>query len=92
VEGTEKMVAEYADQAKKYDEASNKIRKEAEGSTEEAKADEHRALWYDVGEGLLEIGLVLSSLYFISRKGMFPVLGIIAGIAGVAFAITGYMM
>jgi hypothetical protein len=45
-----------------------------------------------VGEGLLEIGLVLSSLYFISRKGMFPVLGGIAGLVGVAIAITGFLM
>ena len=56
-----------------------------------AEADEHRALRYDVGEGLLEIGLVLSSLYFISRKKMFPVMGITAGIAGTAIAITGLL-
>jgi hypothetical protein len=41
---------------------------------------------------LLEIGLVLSSLYFISRKGMFPVLGMIAGVAGAGIAITGFLM
>ena len=45
-----------------------------------------------VGEGLLEIGLVLSSLYFISRKKMFPVLGIVAGIAGAAIALTGLLI
>jgi len=50
------------------------------------------ALRYDLGEGLLEIGLVLSSLYFISRKGMFPVLGIIAGIVGAGIAVTGFLI
>ena len=53
---------------------------------------EHRALRYDLGEGLLEIALVLSSLYFISRKQMFPVIGIVAGIAGAALAITGLLV
>ena len=91
-EGADKMLAEYARQKKKYDEESKKIREEAKGAVEAAEADEHRALRYDVGEGLLEIGLVLSSLYFISRKGMFPVLGGIAGVAGAVIAITGLLM
>jgi hypothetical protein len=91
-EGAEKMLAEYAGQKKKYKESSDKIQEEAKGATGEAKADEHRALRYDVGEGLLEIGLVLSSLYFIARKKMFPVLGGIAGLAGAAVALTGFLM
>jgi len=45
-----------------------------------------------VGEGLLEIALVLSSIYFIARKMMFPVIGVIAGVAGIAFALTGLAM
>jgi Domain of unknown function (DUF4337) len=91
-QGAEKMLADYAGQQKKYEDSSKKIRKEAEEADEGAEADEHRALRYDVGEGLLEIGLVLSSLYFISRKGMFPVLGMIAGVAGAGIAITGFLM
>ena len=91
-EGAEKMLADYAGQTKKYEDSSKSIRKEALGADAEATADEHRALRYDFGEGLLEIGLVLSSLYFISRKGMFPVLGGIAGVAGAVIAITGLLM
>jgi hypothetical protein len=91
-EGGEKMLAQYAGQKKKYEEQSEKIQEQAKGADEAAEADEHRALRYDVGEGLLEIGLVLSSLYFIARKKMFPVLGGIAGIAGAAIAITGFLM
>ena len=79
-------------QSKKYEEQSKKIQEEAKGADEAAEADEHRALRYDIGEGLLEIGLVLSSLYFISRKGMFPVMGIIAGNLRLAVAVTGFLM
>ena len=91
-EGAEKMLAQYAGQKKKYEEQSEKIQEQAKSADEAAEADEHRALRYDVGEGLLEIGLVLSSLYFISRKGMFPLLGGIAGVAGIGIAITGLLM
>ena len=41
-------------------------------------------------EGLLEIGLVLTSLYFIARRNIFPTLGTIAGVLGAVLAIYGY--
>ena len=85
----DKMLADYAVQKKKYDEQSKEIQQEAQESGEAAEADERRALRYDFGEGLLEIGLVLSSLYFISRKKMFPAMGLVAGVSGIAVAITG---
>jgi len=87
-----KILAQYDGQKKKYEEQSEEIQEKAKGADEAAEADEHRALRYDIGEGLLEIGLVLSSLYFISRKGMFPVLGIIAGLGGAGIALTGFLM
>jgi hypothetical protein len=91
-DGAEKMLKDYTSQKAKYEELSKKIQDEAKTADDAAEAAEHRALRYDVGEGMLEIGLVLSSLYFISRKGMFPVLGVIAGVAGLGIAITGYLM
>jgi len=91
-EAAEKMLADYAGQKKKYDEQGKEIQEKAQHADELAEADEHRALRFDFGEGLLEIGLVLSSLYFISKKMMFPVLGVIAGIAGVLIAVTGAFM
>jgi hypothetical protein len=91
-EGADKLLADYATQRKKYDEQSKDIQEKAKAEDDSAEADEHRAFRSDVGEGLLEIGLVLSSLYFISRKGMFPVLGVIAGGAGTLIALTGLLM
>ena len=88
----DQMIADYASQKKKYDEQGKQIQEDAQKDEEAAEADEHRALRYDIGEGLLEIGLVLSSLYFISKKKFFPVMGIGAGVAGLAVAVTGLMM
>src|SRR6185369_12523606 len=83
----EKMAVDYAGQKKKYEEDGKKSQEKAEKAQEMAEADEHRGLRYDLGEGLLEIGLVLSSLYFISKKMMFPVLGTIAGVTGICIAV-----
>jgi hypothetical protein len=90
-EPAEKLLADYAAQKKKYNEQSKNIQEEAREADQSAEADERRALRYDLGEGLLEIALVLSSLYFISRKIMFPALGLTAGIVGIAIAVTGLM-
>ena len=71
----------------RYERESKKGQDEARKKEVEGGAVEQRALRYDFGEGLLEIALVLTSLYFISRKMLFPVIGIIAGIAGAVIAI-----
>ncbi len=85
------MLADTASQMKKYDKQAKDIQAEADRDSHAAEAAENRALRYDFGEGLLEIALVLSSMYFISRKPMFPVIGIVAGITGVAIAASGML-
>jgi len=87
-----KMLADYKAQKKKYEKQQADISEEATKAQEEAERDEHRALRYDLGEGFLEIALVLSSLYFISRKKMFPALGVIAGLGGIVLAATGLLV
>jgi hypothetical protein len=90
-EEADKLRARYDDQRKKYTEQKDQQQEKAQKSDETADADERRALRYDVGEGMLEIAVVLTSMYFISRKKFFPVLGVLAGIAGVGVALTGYL-
>jgi cell division protein FtsN len=82
---------QYRAEKGKYDAQAKQLQEQAKEKTEESAAAERRALHYDLGEGLLEIALVLSSLYFISRKNLFPVIGVIAGAAGLVVAITGLL-
>jgi hypothetical protein len=91
-DAADKLRAKYEDQRKKYSTEKDEKMEKAKKSDETAEADENRALRYDFGEGLLEIGLVLTSLYFISRKTMFPIMGVISAVAGVAIAITGVLI
>jgi len=73
----------------KYTQQAHELQEKAEGKTRESEEAERRALHYDLGEGLLEIALVLSSLYFIARKMLFPVVSVVAGAAGIVVALTG---
>src|SRR5581483_10797007 len=66
------LLAEYARDKGKYEKRSEELQNEARHNEEEGEAIEKRALYFDFGEGLLEIGLVLSSLYFIARRALFP--------------------
>ena len=52
----------------KYAEDAKEIMKEAQAKDAKSEIEEHRALRFDIGEGLLELGLVLCSLYFLARK------------------------
>lgn len=72
---------------------------DAEGIEADAKAkesaterEEHRALRLDMGEGFLELGLVLSSLYFLSRRRFFPLIGGVAASVGAALGIAGLLV
>lgn len=84
-----KRVEQYRSEKKRYDEESKEAQKEAKEKENEVTKVEHRALFYDIGEGLLEIGLVLTSLYFISKKKLFPALGLLAGGLGAVIALMG---
>jgi Domain of unknown function (DUF4337) len=90
--GTEKALADFTAQKKVQEAKGKQIQAEAQEHGGQAEADERRGLRYDIGEGLLEIGLVLSSLYFISHRKMFPAMGVIAGIGGVVIAASGFIM
>src|SRR5690349_13144375 len=63
-EAAEHMRSDMTTQTKKYEEQGKEIQGEAQNDEKLADEDERRALRYDFGEGLLEIGLVLTSLYF----------------------------
>ncbi len=76
----------------RYQHESEDIKKEAEARNHEAERAEARAFRFDVGEGLLELGLVLCSLYFMSKKRVFPALGITAAICGLVVGLTGALL
>lgn len=85
-------VQKFQTSREKYADDAVKISKEAQAKDEEQRTEERRALRFDIGEGLLELGLVLSSLYFMARKSFFPIFGIISSVAGAIMGIWGWLL
>ncbi len=76
----------------KYADDAKQIMKEAQAKDAKSEIEEQRALRFDIGEGMLELGLVLCSLYFLARKSFFPIFGILAAAGGIAMGIAGWML
>jgi len=76
----------------KYTADAAKIQDDANAKDDETKLEERRALHFDIGEGFLELGLVLCSLFFLARNNFFPIFGLIASAAGTAMGISGYLL
>lgn len=76
----------------KYAADAEKIQEDAKSKDDQSDVEEVRALRFDIGEGLLELGLVLCSLYFLARNGFFPLFGIVAAAAGTAIGVWGFLL
>ena len=76
----------------RYGKESTDIQHEAEQKSMESQHAEALALRFDLGEGFLELGLVLTSLYFLSRKRLFVALGVSGALIGAALAISALLV
>jgi hypothetical protein len=68
------------------------LEKEARAKVQETNIEERRAVRFDIGEGLLELGLVLCSLFFLARNLFFPAFGVLSAAAGIALGISGWLL
>jgi Domain of unknown function (DUF4337) len=91
-EESRQRVERFHKEHERYAKESEEAQKEAKDLEAEVATLEVQALRYDVGEGLIEIGLVLSSLYFIARRTLFPIVGVVAGAAGIIVAASGLLI
>jgi hypothetical protein len=76
----------------KYTADAEKIQDDAKAKDDETKVEERRALRFDIGEGFLELGLVLCSLYFLARNNFFPIFGVTAAVGGAVMGIWGFLL
>ena len=90
--GAEQVLARYESEQKRYEKESKEVEDEAKKMDQETRYIEAQALRFDLGEGMLEIGVVMASLYFISRKKLFPIVSLIFGVSGIAVAISGTLL
>ena len=86
------LVQQWTRDRDRYTKEAADIQTQARNRESASHTEEERALRFDVGEGLLELGLVLSSLFFLSRRRLFPTLGAAAALAGSLIAVTGWLI
>ena len=82
---------QYGKERDRYAAEALQIQQEAKAREAESLREEARGLRLDLGEGLLELGLVLTSLYFLARNRLFPVIGILAAVGGTIVAATNFL-
>jgi len=90
-EKAQALAAHYAQERDRYAADADKTQQDAKAREAESQHEENRGLRLDLGEGLLELGLVLTSLYFLARKRLFPVIGILAALTGAVVAATNFL-
>ena len=88
----QKIVKGYADHKDKWADDLKEEDKEARALEAEVKGAEVRANFFDFGEALLEIGLVVSSVTLLTRSRIYWYLGIGASIIGVVSVIWGLLI
>ena len=91
-EASEAKIAKYEKEMARYEKETEQIQEKAKEHERESKLQEDRALRFDLGEGFLELGLVLSSLYFLSKKKLFPAVGLVGAILGIILGASGLML
>jgi len=85
------LVDKFGTDRDRYAHDAEAIQKDALAKEAQSDHEEQRAARFDLGEGFLELGLVLSSLYFLSKRRFFPVLGGAAAMIGVGLGIAGFL-
>jgi hypothetical protein len=85
------LIDKFGTDRDRYAHDAEAIQKDALLKEAQSDHEEQRASRLDLGEGFLELGLVLSSLYFLSKRRFFPVLGGVAAMIGVVLGIAGFL-
>ncbi len=81
-----KITKSYADHQAKWTDALKDDKEKAEALEKKVEQAEARANRFDLGEAMLEIGLVISSVTLLTRTRMYWYFGIVFSLLGIASA------
>lgn len=87
---TKKKVNEYNGKIAKWMAQLDDDQKKAKGLEAEVETAEARASRFDLGEALLQIAVVLSSITLFTRKNSYFFLGLALGVAGIVVTVLGF--
>jgi hypothetical protein len=90
--GVQKKLAEYKAHTEKWNQELVEEQQKAVDLEHEVALSERRADRYDLGEALLEIAVVLSSITLLTRQHTYFILGLILGFAGLIAAASALLV
>ena len=88
----EALKKKYEKEVERYSDEQKDIEREAQRAQDEVKVERRRANRFDLGEVLLEGGLVICSITLLTRKRLFWLLGSVLGLMGMMVAATGLLI
>jgi len=91
-EQAQKAREKYSKQVERYTEEQKEIQADAKKEEAEMATEQRRADRFDLGEVLLEAGLVICSITLLTRKRMFWYCGTVLGVLGVAAGVAGFLI
>jgi hypothetical protein len=91
-EAAAKVTKGYADHQAKWNEDLKQQQEKAEGFEKKVDEAEVRANRFDLGETLLEIGLVVTSVTLLTKSRMYWYFGIVFALAGIVSAASAFLL
>ena len=89
---SKKKVDDYTAKVKKWTAQLDEDQSKAHELEDEVQKAERKASRFDLGEALLQIAVVLSSITLLTRKSGYFFFGLTLGVAGLITAITGLLV
>ncbi len=87
----EQAKAQFDQQSERYDREKEGLQEEAKKFEEEVQAEQKRGDRYDLGEALLEIALVITSITLLTKRRIFWRFGLLLGALGIASALSAWL-
>ncbi len=91
-DGAKKLAQSYADHQDKWAENLKDEQEKAEALEAKVEKAEARADRFDLGEALLEIGLVITSITLLTRKRAYWFLGLAFSVLGIVASAAGLLL
>lgn len=83
--------AQFEKESERYDHEKEKLREDARKLEEEVQVQQRKGDRFDLGEALLEIALVITSITVLTRRRIFWHFGLLLGLLGVLSALSAWI-
>jgi len=87
----EQAKSQFDQQSERYDKEKDGLQEEAKKIEGEVQAEQKRGDRYDLGEALLEIALVITSITLLTKRRIFWQFGLILGALGIVSALSAWL-